>query len=293
MMAINGNRLHVPTSDEHSIHSETETYTEKAKQITAQIKDDKQECQHIISTYAADPNEILHLIGRWTQQEIEEYRGNKSIFKNTMKEKWLNNELANSKTDANNSKMKLILSNYEKLQTDVQATLSIENLNKLNNLFNNNNDDAEEEKRTKLNEFIDQLLEIISLLESIHDYKYSSNNVITTAEQEEDKQSPCHLSNTKQRLLHLKQLNQKEFHTVCVFGLEKCGKSTFINALLGYKFLPDAITRCTQIKTIIKPIAPLKENVFALIEYYNDEEFKRLYATMARKADESAQQFQQ
>ncbi|UJR17863.1 hypothetical protein I4U23_004762 [Adineta vaga] len=41
----------------------------------------------------------------------------------------------------------------------------------------------------------------------------------------------------KDKLLHLKKSNEKEFHTICIVGLEKAGKSTFINALLGYELL--------------------------------------------------------
>ena len=50
--------------------------------------------------------------------------------------------------------------------------------------------------------------------------------------------SSDHLKKTLEQLQRLNEINKKEFNTICIIGLEKAGKSLFINALVGFELLP-------------------------------------------------------
>jgi ribosome biogenesis GTPase A len=47
-----------------------------------------------------------------------------------------------------------------------------------------------------------------------------------------------YLNETIEQLKRIRKINEKEFNTICIIGLEKAGKSSFINALLGFELLP-------------------------------------------------------
>jgi GTPase SAR1 family protein len=99
-----------------------------------------------------------------------------------------------------------------------------------------------------------------------------------------------YINDIKKTLSKLKQLNNKQSHTICIVGLEKAGKSTFINALLGYQLVPTAAERCTQVRTVLKP--PLEDGdhqLFATVKFYDDEEFRTFYDQMVKKTDDSQQ----
>ncbi|CAF3900995.1 unnamed protein product [Rotaria sp. Silwood1] len=94
--------------------------------------------------------------------------------------------------------------------------------------------------------------------------------------------------------MKLKELNNKQTHTICIVGLEKAGKSTFINALLGYEILPTASERCTQIRTVLKPtFEDSGQQLFATVKFYDDQEFHVLFDKMTKKTDENQQQLDQ
>eukprot|EP00808_Paulinella_micropora_P005331 g28072.t1 len=61
----------------------------------------------------------------------------------------------------------------------------------------------------------------------------------------------------------LKARIEKTRFTVVVMGLEKAGKSTFINALLGTELLPSALSRCTYVATRLLPGDRLRVEVKA------------------------------
>jgi ribosome biogenesis GTPase A len=47
-----------------------------------------------------------------------------------------------------------------------------------------------------------------------------------------------YLNETIEQLKRIEKINEKEYNTICIIGLEKAGKSSFINALLGFELLP-------------------------------------------------------
>ncbi|CAF3087048.1 unnamed protein product, partial [Rotaria sp. Silwood2] len=75
---------------------------------------------------------------------------------------------------------------------------------------------------------------------------------------------------------------------------EKAGKSTFINALLGYELLPTASERCTQIRTVLKPtFEDGGPQLFATVKFYDDQEFGVLFNKMTKKTDDNQHQLDQ
>lgn len=52
------------------------------------------------------------------------------------------------------------------------------------------------------------------------------------------------------------------------------------------------IERCTQIQTILKPPSKQTENLFATIEFYNQNEFSTLMDNLLKVKDETEDQFQ-
>ena len=76
----------------------------------------------------------------------------------------------------------------------------------------------------------------------------------------------------------LKKLMSKEFEIAGV-GLEKAGKSTVSNALLGVNILPAKAERCTFVRTEIR--AGIENR--AEVEFYSPEEFNRNFASLLRE----------
>jgi len=62
-------------------------------------------------------------------------------------------------------------------------------------------------------------------------------------------------------------------HTIAVVGLEKTGKSTVCNALVGLRLLPAAVERCTMLTTRIRPSA---DNEYRMeVTFANEAEFEQ------------------
>ncbi len=72
----------------------------------------------------------------------------------------------------------------------------------------------------------------------------------------------------------LKKLENKEFE-VAVVGLEKAGKSTFINALIENKILPSAPERCTFTATRL-----VYGDDEAIVEFFSEDEFNKIFYSM-------------
>jgi hypothetical protein len=53
------------------------------------------------------------------------------------------------------------------------------------------------------------------------------------------------------------------------------------------------IERCTQIQTVLKPLSKQNPNLFAKVEFYNQDEFSRLIGQIPRQKDENEADFQQ
>lgn len=64
-----------------------------------------------------------------------------------------------------------------------------------------------------------------------------------------------------------RKLDKNEFE-IAIVGLEKAGKSTFANALMGNKILPDADARCTYTSTCIR-----YGNDRAVVKFFTESEF--------------------
>ena len=75
----------------------------------------------------------------------------------------------------------------------------------------------------------------------------------------------------------LNKLKDQEF-TIAVVGLEKAGKSTLGNALLGEYILPEYTERCTYTTTEIKA----GDSDFGVVDFYSQEEFEGNFQELLR-----------
>ncbi|UJR20177.1 hypothetical protein I4U23_023309 [Adineta vaga] len=274
MKKLQSNSKNKPSSTSTSLSNTytTELYINSAKSISEQIRDDKNECRSIVSEYGVDPNELLHLLERWTQQLIFEYKQRRERFKLLLKEKWERGELNNMKSNEESNR-RLLHVHIQKLNEWQQIDLP-----NMKHQF----DDLKPTSNIKdiTTKSIDNLLEIIASIGVIHQ---NTTNVTTISSS---------LNETIDQLKRIKTINEKEYNTICIIGLEKAGKSSFINALLGFELLPFRIERCTQIQTILKP--PCRENptLFATIEFYDSNEFLSLINKLPKKKDETNNEYE-
>jgi GTP1/Obg family GTP-binding protein len=204
----------------------TEPYTNSAKRISEQIKDDKIECRTIISQYGVDPNEFLNLLEQWTQHLIHEYKQHREHFKLLLKERWERGELNGIKSD-DDSNRRLVHVHIQKLN-QWRQTILINLKHQLDELQSTSN------IKEIINHLIDELLQIMTSIILIH--QNSTNEV------HHDRTKITGLTNylneTIEQLKRIQKINEKEYNTICIIGLEKAGKSSFINALLGFELLP-------------------------------------------------------
>ncbi|CAF3970368.1 unnamed protein product [Rotaria sordida] len=230
---------------------------QSATSAADQIETDKMEVTNIIANYAVEPLEMLHL-----------------------GEKWQNHELTNIKYN-NNDRIRKIHAAYKELEKARDTILSTESFQELNNYLQKIDHNARDEMKEKFNILVQQYVKILQCLEFVDkETKASASN--------------NYIYDIKKNILKLKELNDKQSYTICIVGLEKAGKSTFINALLGYELLPTACERCTQIRTVLKP--PLENGdpqLFAAVKFYDDQEFHLFFDKMTKKTDENLQELQQ
>lgn len=116
--------------------------------------------------------------------------------------------------------------------------------------------------------YADKLEQIIRSITKIHDLK---DNRIVTSE----------MASNLRRLQEeaeclLPKLKKGEFE-IAVVGLEKAGKSSFSNALIGLTALPTADERCTFTSTCIRPVDEGKTEGYAEVTFYNPQEFDRSF----------------
>ena len=169
---------------------------------------------------------------------------------------------------------------YKELDRASKTILSQESFDELNDYLRTIDDSATDEMKQRFNSLAQDYHKILQCLEFVDkETKMSSYG------------SDNYINDIKKNLSKLKQLNNKQSHTICIIGLEKAGKSTFINALLGYELVPTAAERCTQVRTVLKP-PPEDGNrlLFATVQFYDDEQFRLFYDKMIKKTDESQQQ---
>ena len=200
-------------------------YTSLAQSVSEQIKVDKNECRLVIGKYGVDGNELLNLLEQWTQQLIFGYRGSRERFKLQMKEKWERGELTAIKADENGTRRQV----YEQMQKLIEWQK-----NALNTL-------KHPPEENQLMENIKQIVhkqtdELLQVMNSVFAIQQFVNE--TSHESNKTSSSSVHLTETMDQLKRLKKINQKQYNTICIIGLEKAGKSSFINALLGLELLP-------------------------------------------------------
>jgi hypothetical protein len=204
----------------------TEPYTNSAKRISEQIKDDKLECRAVIAQYGVDPNEFLHLLEQWTQHLIHEYKQRREHFKLILKDRWDRGELNGIKSD-DDSNRRLVHVQIQKLNEWRQTALTelkrqLEELQSTSNI------------REITNNLIDELLQIMTSIILIH------QNITNEIHNDRTKITGLtnYLNETIEQLKRIQKINEKEHNTICIIGLEKAGKSSFINALIGFELLP-------------------------------------------------------
>ena len=74
----------------------------------------------------------------------------------------------------------------------------------------------------------------------------------------------------------LPKLRKGEFE-IAVVGLEKAGKSSFSNALIGLNALPTADERCTYTSTCVRPVERDGDEDYAEVKFYTRQEFDRSF----------------
>jgi len=204
----------------------TEPYTNSAKRISEQIKDDKIECRAVIAQYGVDPNEFLHLLEQWTQHLIHQYKQRREHFKLLLKDRWERGELNGIKSD-DDSNRRLVHVHIQKLNQWRQTII---------NDLKRQLDELQPTSNIKqiTNHLIEDLLQIMTSIIQIH------QNITNEIHNDRTKitGSTTYLNETIEQLKRIQKINEKEYNTICIIGLEKAGKSSFINALLGFELLP-------------------------------------------------------
>ncbi|CAF1456777.1 unnamed protein product [Adineta steineri] len=207
---------------------------------------------------------------------LAEFKSAEFTFKHLLRQKWEQHEL---KTNSEiNNRTKTLYQHFIALKQCRQTCFSKKSFEELKESVSKVDQKTNvNELKEKVNNLIDTFFKIIKSLEFIEQYddRGDGNSFLTT----------------KKALERLQVLNSKQSHRICIVALEKCGKSTYINALIGFELLPTASERCTQIRTVLKP---LQENrsLFATVEYYSDSDFEVLIAKMVKRIDEQDQQCQ-
>lgn len=220
------------------------------------------------------------LVDRWLQELLGEFLQQRDRFKHQLFEKWQNQELTNIQYD-NNDRIRKIYAAQKELEQARDTILSRESLDEFNSYLEKTNDNTSDEIKEKFNFLYGHYCKILQCLEFVDKETKSGDG-------------DSYINEIKKNLFGLKKLNDKQSHTICIVGLEKAGKSTFINALLGYQILPTASERCTQVRTVLKP--PLEDRdqkLFATVKFYDDQEFRLFFDKMTMKTDEQEQHLQQ
>ena len=92
-------------------------------------------------------------------------------------------------------------------------------------------------------------------------------------------------------LKKLQELNTKKTYTIVVLGLEKAGKSTFINAILQGDLLPSDEGRCTMVQCEVEPST--RNDLEVTVFFRSQHDFEKTLKSMPRKQGESADQFEE
>ncbi|CAF1409497.1 unnamed protein product [Adineta steineri] len=257
--------------------SSTEARIVSADVAVKEIQADKKEARHVIATYGINPDALLHMVERWTQTMLEEFKSAKYHFKHPLRQKWEKQEFKmNAET---NNRKRILYQHFKALQQYTQTYLSKKSFEELKEFVSKVDQNANvNELKEKVNNLIDTFFKIIESLEFIEQYDNVGDG--------------SSFFETKKVLERLRVLNNKQSHRICIIGLEKCGKSTYINALIGFELLPTASERCTQIRTVLKPLLQENRSLFATVEYYSDSDFEVLIAKMVKRIDEQDQQCQ-
>lgn len=225
--------------------------------------------------------EIKFLVDRWLQQLLAEFLQQRASFKYRLSERWQNGELTSVPYD-DNEKIRRLYSACADLEKACHTIFSRESFDQLNTFLREIDDSETDAMKKKFNSLADDFQKVLQCIDLI------DRETKTTSAGSGDH----FIDEIRKNLAKLKQLNNKQSHTICIVGLEKAGKSTFINALLGFELVPTAAERCTQVQTVLKP--PLEgdhRQVFATVKFYTDEQFKVFHDKMIKKTDESQQHF--
>lgn len=113
-------------------------------------------------------------------------------------------------------------------------------------------------------QYISKLRSQVSGMEALLDQKF--HDVIYGAKHDE-------IEKLKKKAEGLQRKLEKEEFEVAIIGLEKAGKSTFANAMMGIDILPSKDERCTYTSTSIR----YGEADKAIVTFYTREEFLRKF----------------
>lgn len=217
------------------------------------------------------------LVERWTQIVLGEFKDQKNSLRRSLKEKWEKNELQINAE--HNDRSRKLFEQVRKLEKALEEGLSKKSFESLRmDVSKVDQNTSPKELKGKVTNLIEQYTSILDSLEFLEkSWRSTQSSSFTPA---------------KHVLERIQAQNNKSCHSICIIGLEKCGKSTFNNALVGYELLPAASERCTQIRTVLKPLLPNDATLLATVEFYDDATFEMLIEKMTPKSDEQDRDFQ-
>jgi len=259
------------------------TFVVLAQQAGIQMSNDLKEAELVLKKYGCEPQEVhLHVEG-WLTFVYQEFESQSEHIKLVLYKKWAAKQLRGQQADAG-LRQKDLLNNITALEAFRKEGFSIM-VDRLKDHIKEGDGGFLEVKKDELREeianFICSLRETTDSISSIFSYRREGTNL----------QNQTHLQSVEQNvrfLLHEAKLNEKRLFTIVIIGLEKAGKSTFINAILEIDLLPMALERCTQVRTVVRPGSSLK----VVVVFCNSEEFKSRLATMLPRKGEAAEAFE-
>eukprot|EP00029_Vermamoeba_vermiformis_P000859 TRINITY_DN1103_c0_g1_i2.p1 TRINITY_DN1103_c0_g1~~TRINITY_DN1103_c0_g1_i2.p1 ORF type:complete len:1342 (-),score=302.46 TRINITY_DN1103_c0_g1_i2:675-4700(-) len=256
-----------------TVHTKKDNiFVQGATRAMQETKQDVKECETILSTHAADTTEMLHLIEDWMSGILKgEFIPQTERIKLRLLEKYRKGQLKGDKPDVGEKKKKLLhailgLEKWKREGFDTMAAALTRHVDTSQGYLLVDN----EKLKQSLDDSLLHLSQLNKCMTDIAMYRtlQQPNTVINS-------DALLHECEENGRLIaKMQDMNQKEKFTIVILGLEKAGKSTFVNTLLGAEeeIVPTNESRCTQVlTTILRSTTP---GTSATIDFYSREQFE-------------------
>jgi hypothetical protein len=213
-------------------------FVKDAKSGSKNIQEDLLETITILRQNLVSPDEFLYSVEQYLTKVIDEFISSKMRIGITLEKKWRSKELKGEQADMGLRQRSLLnsVTHLENWKTTGMNT-ALENLN---NLYSVDNDGMHvpdvKELRSGVESFLNEMRRLLDCCDTINQFdspkRYQSFN------SEEEPVSLERSAILKRYIDNLNEQNQRETFRLVVIGLEKAGKSTFVNAIIGAKLLP-------------------------------------------------------